>query len=77
MVRHPESALEYGIQFLKDCFRGVPDDVTKTVHICCGFPFYLVSSCVLSFNLTDNYDYHYQWWHQRRTREATTPFEAS
>ena len=53
MVRYPESALEYGIQFLKDCFRGVPDDVTKTVHVCCGFPFYLVSSSILSFNLTD------------------------
>lgn len=41
LVRFPEFALNHGIKYLKQCFDGVPDYVTKTVHICCGYPHHL------------------------------------
>ena len=44
MVRFPDQALEYGIEQLSSCFDGVSaPDVVKTVHLCCGYPDYLVS----------------------------------
>jgi 5-methyltetrahydropteroyltriglutamate--homocysteine methyltransferase len=43
MVRFPEKALSYGIDDLAKCFVGVLDDTTKVVHLCCGYPLYLVS----------------------------------
>lgn len=43
-MRYPEKALEYGIDQLASCFDGVTaSDVVKTVHLCCGYPCYLVS----------------------------------
>jgi len=41
LVRYPDKALQYGIDYLSQCFAGVPHDVLKTVHICCGYPLYL------------------------------------
>ena len=43
LVRYPEKALQYGIDYLSKCFADLPNDVFKTVHICCGYPQYLVS----------------------------------
>ena len=37
-ARLPDQALEFGIENLERCFHGVIDDVTRTVHICCGYP---------------------------------------
>lgn len=43
MMRYPDQALEYGIDQLSSCFDGVSAaDVVKTVHLCCGYPNYLV-----------------------------------
>lgn len=38
MARQPREALEYGIEQLARCFDGVGDGVTRTVHVCCGYP---------------------------------------
>jgi len=38
LMRYPEKALDYGIANLDKCFANVPDDVTKVVHLCCGYP---------------------------------------
>jgi len=38
MMRYPEKALSYGLDNLAKCLVGVPDTVTKTVHLCCGYP---------------------------------------
>ena len=44
-MRYPDEALEYGIDQLSSCFDGVSAaDVVKTVHLCCGYPNYLVSN---------------------------------
>ena len=37
-ARRPAEALEYGIEHIDRCFEGVPDGVTRTVHMCCGYP---------------------------------------
>ena len=37
-ARKPEKALEYGIENLERCFAGVPENVTKIAHMCCGYP---------------------------------------
>lgn len=45
MMRFPDQALDYGIEQLSSCFHGVSAaDVIKTVHLCCGYPDYLVSA---------------------------------
>jgi 5-methyltetrahydropteroyltriglutamate--homocysteine methyltransferase len=43
MVRFPKKALSYGIDDLAKCFAGVSNNTTKVVHLCCGYPLYLVS----------------------------------
>lgn len=40
-ARKPAEALAYGIDALERCFDGVPDDVTRVVHMCCGYPNHL------------------------------------
>lgn len=40
-ARKPETALDYGFENLERCFKGVPDHVTRAVHMCCGYPDYL------------------------------------
>ena len=37
-ARKPEQALEYGIENLERVFHGVPKEVQRTVHMCCGYP---------------------------------------
>lgn len=37
-ARKPGEALAYGIETLERCFHGVPDSVTRVVHMCCGYP---------------------------------------
>lgn len=40
-ARNVDAALEYGIECLERCFDGVPDSVTRTMHMCCGYPGHL------------------------------------
>ena len=42
MVRMTDKALEYGIDNLTEIFEGVPKGVEKYIHLCCGYPNYLV-----------------------------------
>jgi len=37
-AREPENALAFGIENLDRCFYGVPDEVKRSIHICCGYP---------------------------------------
>ncbi len=41
MARRPDAALAHGIDHLAHCFDGVPPDVTRIVHCCCGYPRFL------------------------------------
>lgn len=37
-ARKPVEALDYGIDNLERAFHGCPRQVTRTVHMCCGYP---------------------------------------
>ena len=37
-ARKPEAALAYGIDTLVKCFEGISTDVTRVMHMCCGYP---------------------------------------
>ena len=37
-VRKVDDALAYGTECLDRCFDGVPADVTRVMHMCCGYP---------------------------------------
>ncbi len=37
-ARKPEQALAYGVETLERCFHGLPAEVTRVVHMCCGYP---------------------------------------
>lgn len=37
-ARWPDKALAYGMDNLERCFHGVPDTVTRAMHMCCGYP---------------------------------------
>ncbi len=37
-ARKPAEALDYGTEALTRCFDGVPEDVTRVMHMCCGYP---------------------------------------
>ena len=37
-ARYPNRALDYGIENLERAFHDCPAEVTRTVHICCGYP---------------------------------------
>jgi len=37
-ARKPQQALAYGIENLERCFDGLPSQVTRLVHMCCGYP---------------------------------------
>ncbi len=45
-ARSAEDALDFGFENLDRCWHGIPDSVTRTVHMCCGYP-----------NTLDNPDY--------------------
>jgi len=38
MMRYPDAALKNGLDNLAKCFEGLPADVTKVIHLCCGYP---------------------------------------
>ncbi len=38
MARYPDKAVDFGIDNLSRCFHGVPEAVTRCVHVCCGYP---------------------------------------
>ena len=40
-VRKVDAALEYGVECLDRCFDGVPAEVTRVMHMCCGYPGHL------------------------------------
>ena len=40
-ARAVDDALNFGMDGLDRCFHGVPNSVTRIVHICCGYPDYL------------------------------------
>ena len=37
-ARRVDDALTFGIENLERCFDGCPPQVTRTIHICCGYP---------------------------------------
>ena len=37
-ARRPEDALNFGFENLERCFHNVPEQVLRTVHMCCGYP---------------------------------------
>jgi len=40
-ARYPREALGFGVEHLERCFHGVPAAVTRSAHICCGYPVHL------------------------------------
>ena len=40
-ARKPKEALDYGLDNIERCWHGVPDGVTKVMHMCCGYPNHL------------------------------------
>ena len=40
-ARNVEMALDFGVECLERCFDGVPDDVQRIMHMCCGYPGHL------------------------------------
>ena len=37
-ARKPDAALAYGVDTLARCFEGIGADVTRAMHMCCGYP---------------------------------------
>ena len=37
-ARYPEKALAFGLDNLERAFEGTPPEVTRVVHMCCGYP---------------------------------------
>ena len=37
-ARNPDAALDHGFENLERAFHGCPEHVTRTVHMCCGYP---------------------------------------
>ncbi len=46
-ARNTDRALDFGVECLERCFDGVPDHVTRVMHMCCGYPGHL-----------DDHEYH-------------------
>jgi len=40
-ARNTQRALNFGIECLERCFDGLPDTVTRVMHMCCGYPGHL------------------------------------
>ena len=40
-ARNVDRALDYGVECLDRCFDGVPEGVTRVMHMCCGYPGHL------------------------------------
>ena len=37
-ARKTEEAISFGVENLERCFHGLPNEIEKIVHICCGYP---------------------------------------
>ena len=37
-ARKPQEALAFGVENLDRCFHGLPDEVVRVMHMCCGYP---------------------------------------
>jgi 5-methyltetrahydropteroyltriglutamate--homocysteine methyltransferase len=37
-ARRVDDALDFGVECLERCFEGVPAEVTRIMHMCCGYP---------------------------------------
>ena len=37
-ARNPQAALDYGFENLERAFHNCPKNITRTVHMCCGYP---------------------------------------
>ena len=40
-ARNVDAALDFGIECLERCFHGLPDNVRRVMHMCCGYPGHL------------------------------------
>ncbi len=40
-ARNVDMALDFGIECLERCFDGLPEDVIRIMHMCCGYPGHL------------------------------------
>ena len=40
-ARQVDDASSFGMEGIERCFHGVPKDVTKIIHMCCGYPDHL------------------------------------
>ena len=40
-VRKVDQALAYGVECLDRCFDGLPPEITRVMHMCCGYPGHL------------------------------------
>ena len=40
-ARKVDEALDYGVECLDRCFDGLPENVTRVMHMCCGYPGHL------------------------------------
>lgn len=55
-ARKPKEALEFGFENLERTFHGVPDDVRRVVHMCCGYPNALDSTEYLKADAQSYFD---------------------
>lgn len=55
-ARKPKEALEYGFENLERTFHGVPDDVKRVVHMCCGYPNALDSESYMKADAQSYFD---------------------
>ena len=49
-VRNIDHALDFGVECLERCFDGVPKDVQRIMHMCCGYPGHLDDENYLKAN---------------------------
>ena len=40
-ARRVDDALAFGVEALERCFHGLPEQVTRVMHMCCGYPGHL------------------------------------
>ena len=40
-ARNVDRALQFGVECLDRCFHGIPEGVTRVMHMCCGYPEHL------------------------------------
>ena len=54
-AREVNDALDFGMDGLECCFHGVPNSVTRVVHMCCGYPDHLDDN---EYKKADSDSYH-------------------